>query len=83
MLQGYVKTFGTKAITIQTAGGNQYYGPFENISDKIIMDHLTDTLTYIPVTFLPEYDKWSGETRYGKRYYATNIEIEGTLLRFK
>ena len=51
MLQGYVKPFGTKAITIQTAGGNQYYGPFENISDKIIIDHLTDTLTYIPVKF--------------------------------
>lgn len=78
MLKGYIKTFGEKAITIQTAGGNQYYGPFENIKDPEIFDYLTKkyNLNYIPVKFLINLNKHSGRTKYGKRYYAFDIELD-------
>lgn len=78
MIEGYIKTFGEKAITIQTAGGNQYYGLYENIKDKEIMDYLKKDLPFIPVKFFPDIFRWSGETKYGKRFYALEIELDLT-----
>lgn len=74
--KGYIKTFGKSAITIQTEGGNQYYGPYENIVDLKIHEHLQEKLLYIPVKFIPDTTLFSGRTNYGKRYYAKEIKLD-------
>ena len=76
MLNGYVLTHGEKAITIQTEGGHQYYGPKENITDPEIFTCLSNNIRYIPVKFLIDFNNSSGKTKFGKRYYAYDIKMD-------
>lgn len=76
MLKGFIRNHGKKAITIQTEAGNQYYGPMENIKDEQIFDCLANNFCFIPVKFSLDTTKFSGTTRYGKRYYAYDIEFD-------
>jgi len=76
MLNGYITTYGEKAITIQTEGGNQYYGPKENIKDPEIFTCLNNNIKYIPVKFMVDFKNSSGKTRFGKRYYAYDIQLD-------
>lgn len=76
MLKGFIRCHGKKAITIQTEGGNQYYGPIENIKDKQVLDCLSNDFCFIPVKFSLDTTNYSGVTKYGKRYYAYDIELD-------
>tara|TARA_B100000963_G_C22303786_1_gene526897 strand:+ start:257 stop:496 length:240 start_codon:yes stop_codon:yes gene_type:complete len=75
MPQGFVRSFGKKAITIQTQDRKQYYALIENISDKNLLNHLQHPLPYIPVQFDIDTNSHSGTTKFGPRFYATNIHI--------
>ena len=48
------------------------------MKDKEIMDYLKKDLPFIPVKFFPDIFRWSGETKYGKRFYALEIELDLT-----
>ena len=76
MLKGFIRNHGKKAVTIQTEGGNQYYGPIEDIKDEQILDCLANNIGFIPVKFSLDLTKYSGVTNFGKRYYAYNIEFD-------
>ena len=79
MLNGFVTTYGEKAITIQTEGGNQYYGPKENITDPEIFTCLSNNIKFIPVKFMVDFNNSSGSTRFGKRYYAYDIQLDALI----
>lgn len=79
---GIVKTYGKKAIAIQTDNLHQYYAPLEQVSDEIkpllTMDCLTTTA--VLVKFKVDYTKYSGEIRGVKRYYAYDITLNDTIV---
>lgn len=76
MLNGVIITYGKKAVTIQTEGGHQFYGPKENIKDDSLINCLTNGIGFIPVKFMVDYEQYSGKTKYGKRFYAYDIKLD-------
>lgn len=74
MEYGVIKTFGRYAVTIQSSNKQQYYAPFESL-DEIILEKLVFPLPQLPVKFTVNKNKYSGESRYGKRYYAEDVTL--------
>jgi hypothetical protein len=74
-LKGVVKTYGTKAITIETQSKQQYYALLENVDIKI-REHLTYPLPIMPVKFHPVTSMTSGKTINGPRYFAVNVVLD-------
>ncbi len=72
---GIIKAFGRLAVTIQSSNQQQYYAPFESL-DPLILEQLIDPLPVLPVKFTVNKYKYSGETEYGKRYYAENVKLD-------
>tara|TARA_Y100000816_G_C26077510_1_gene567383 strand:- start:1399 stop:1647 length:249 start_codon:yes stop_codon:yes gene_type:complete len=81
-MKGIIKAFGSKAITIQGTDFQQYYGPLEEVEEKIKPILNTDYITKnaVIVTFKVDYSKYSGEIRGIKRYYAYEIQINDTII---
>lgn len=76
MLKGFIRSYGKKALTIQTETKEQYYGPLENIIDETLFDLLSNKLSYIPVKFMVDTKNYSGEIKGVKRYFAYDIESD-------
>tara|TARA_Y100000389_G_C17195198_1_gene380846 strand:- start:16 stop:252 length:237 start_codon:yes stop_codon:yes gene_type:complete len=72
---GIIKTFGKKAVTIQSDNMKQYYALLESV-DPLILEQLIDPLPVLSVKFTVNKCKYSGETIYGKRYYAENVKLD-------
>ena len=76
MLKGFIRSYGKKALTIQTETKEQYYGPLENIIDETLFDLLSNNLSYIPVKFMVDKTNYSGKIKGVKRYFAYDIESD-------
>lgn len=74
MNTGYIITFGKKAITIQTKEKNQYIANFEDCSEGIL-EMLSHNFYSNVIMFDIDKSRFSGETKYGKRYYAINVKF--------
>jgi hypothetical protein len=74
MERGVIKDFGRLAVTIQS-NNQQYYAPFECL-DPLIIEQLKYPLPFLPVKFTVNKNKYSGETKYGKRYYAEDVKLD-------
>ena len=72
---GQIITYGRKAVTIQNNKILQFYVPI-NILNENISDLLTEPFTPIFVSFIIDYTKMCGKTKYGPRYYAYDVELE-------
>ena len=81
-MKGIIRACGSKAITIQGADFQQYYGPLEEVEEEIKSLLNTDYITKnaVIVTFEVDYSKHSGEIRGIKRYYAYEIRINDTII---
>jgi hypothetical protein len=78
---GIVKTYGKKAIAIQTDNLRQYYGPLEDVNHEVIPLLTMECLTIaVLVKFKVDYTKYSGEIRGVKRYYAYDITLNDTIV---
>lgn len=79
-MKGTIRSYGKKALTIQTLDKHQYYAPFENVEDLII-PFLDDSSKYpIHVVFEIDYSQYSGEIKGKKRYFAKEVRIDDTIL---
>ena len=74
-IKGIVKTFGKKAITIETDNKRQYYALFANVHHNI-KEQLKYPLPILPVKFHPVRSMSSGTTPMGPRYFAVNVELD-------
>ena len=74
MNTGYIITFGKKAITIQTKEKIQYIANFEDYSEGIL-EMLSHNFYSNLIMFDIDKSRFSGETKYGKRYYAINVKF--------
>ena len=74
MEYGVIKDFGRYAVTIQSSNNQQYYAPFESL-DKLVFEQLNYPLPHLPVKFIVNKNKYSGESKYGKRYYAEDVTL--------
>ena len=72
---GNIITYGKYAVTIQDNYNHQYYCPYENL-DTAIYNLITEPFVKIPVSFKINYNKTSGKTNYGPRYYAYDVILE-------
>ena len=80
MNKGFIRSYGKKAVTIQTQNLQQYYAPYENVED-LIRPFLKDNSKYpILVTFDIDYTSSSGYANGIKRYYAKNVRIDDTII---
>ena len=79
MNKGYIITYGRYAITIQTEEKKQYIGFFEYCDDNVI-DQIGHPLKNINVVFDIDRTRFSGETIYGKRYYALNVKLSDLII---
>jgi hypothetical protein len=81
-MRGIIRACGTKAITIQVTDFQQYYGPLEEVEDLIkpFLDTEYISRTAILVTFEIDFSRYSGEIKGLKRYYATEIKIDDTII---
>jgi len=77
-MQGDIITFGKKAATIQTKTKDQFYAPFENMDDLLLV-HL-DTAMPIRVTFDIDDSLCSGHSNNKPRYYAKNVQLQDMVL---
>jgi hypothetical protein len=79
-MKGIIRSYGKKALTIQTRDYYQYYAPFENVEDLII-PFLDDSSKYpIHIIFEIDYSKYSGEIKGKKRYFAKEVKIDDTII---
>lgn len=71
---GYIITFGRKAITIQTKEKIQYIANFEDCSEGVLemLSHKFDSNV---IMFDIDKSRFSGKSKYGKRYYAINVKL--------
>jgi len=72
---GNIITYGKYAVTIQDNCKHQYYCPYEDL-DIAIYDLINEPFEHIPVSFNINYNKTSGKTNYGPRYYAYDVILE-------
>lgn len=80
MNKGYIRSYGKKAITIETSNLYQYYAPYQNVEDLII-PFLKDSSKYpILVTFEIDRSNSAGLANGKKRYYASNVKIDDTII---
>lgn len=75
IIKGVVKTYGTKAITIETENKRQYYALMANVHHSI-REQLNYPLPILPVKFHPVKSMIAGKTIKGPRYYAVNVELD-------
>ncbi len=75
IMKGIVKTYGEKAITIETENKHQYYALLANVHHNI-KEQLKYPLPTLPVKFHPVKSMTSGSTNYGPRYFAVNVELD-------
>lgn len=73
-MKGVVRSFGTKAISLETEDKRQYYAPFCDVH-KEVMGCLVPKLE-VPVIFEVDITRFAGETVFGKRYYAKNVTLQ-------
>ena len=71
---GFIKSYGKSAITIETKKKNQYIAQFEDCSNEII-ESLICISESNPIMFDIDKTRFSGESKYGKRYYAINVKF--------
>ena len=74
ILNGYITTFGRKAATIKQENTREWYGLREHLSKEILSLLELNELP-IKVQFRPNLRQWSGEHYFGRRYYATHVEL--------
>ena len=74
-IKGIIKTFGEKAITIETDYKHQYYALMANVHHNI-REQLSYPLPVLPVKFHQVKSMTAGETPFGPRYYAVNVELD-------
>ena len=80
MNKGYIRCYGKKAITIQTQNLDQYYAPYYNV-EELIIHFLKDSSMYpILVTFEIDRSNSAGLANGKKRYYASNVRIDDTII---
>jgi hypothetical protein len=77
ILEGFIITYGTLAVTIDVGNGQQYYAPYEEISPNVVS--LLGTTT-IRVVFEEDRTRFSGHSRHGPRFYATSVMLKDTVL---
>tara|TARA_B110000967_G_C18830475_1_gene533798 strand:+ start:507 stop:746 length:240 start_codon:yes stop_codon:yes gene_type:complete len=77
-MKGTIITFGSKAATIQTENKQQFYAPFEELSN-ILMGNLSNELIPLNVTFKIDKKRYSGHVFSIPRYYALNVEVKDIL----
>ena len=77
-MEGTIITYGRIAATIQTENGQQFYAPFEELSNFVI-DDLSNELIPLNVTFKIDKKRYAGHTHSIPRYYALNVEIKDIL----
>ena len=75
IIKGIVKTYGDKAITIETENKRQYYALMGNVHHTI-REQLIYPLPILPVKFHPVKSMTAGKTNKGPRYYAVNVELD-------
>ena len=73
--KGIVKTYGDKAITIETENKRQYYALMANVHHTI-REQLIYPLPILPVKFHPVKSMTAGKTNKGPRYYAVNVVLD-------
>ena len=73
-MKGLVKSFGSKAISIQTKDKRQFYAPYCNVDEQVVKC-LVPRLQ-VPVVFDVDTTQIAGETIFGNRYYATNVVLQ-------
>jgi phage terminase large subunit-like protein len=79
-MKGTIRSYGKKALTIQSSDKHQYYAPFENV-EKLIIPFLDEPSKYpIHVIFEIDYSQYSGEIRGKKRFYAKEIKIDDSII---
>ena len=79
-MKGTIRSYGKKALTIQSSDKHQYYAPFENV-ENLIIPFLDDSSKYpIHVIFEIDYSQYSGEIKGKKRYFAKEVKIDDTIL---
>jgi hypothetical protein len=77
-MRGIVKSFGSKAISIQTGDKKQYYAPYCDVADQVIKC-LVPRLR-VPVLFKVDTTRVAGVTSFGKRYYATHVVLQDVVV---
>tara|TARA_Y100001970_G_scaffold272323_1_gene368895 strand:- start:11829 stop:12071 length:243 start_codon:yes stop_codon:yes gene_type:complete len=75
IVKGVVKTYGPKAITIETEDKYQYYALMANVHHNI-KEQLNYPLPILPVKFHPVTSMTAGKTIKGPRYFAVNVELD-------
>lgn len=75
IIKGVVKTYGEKAITIETENKHQYYALMANVHHTI-KEQLNYPLPVLPVKFHSVTSMTAGETPKGPRYFAVNVELD-------
>jgi hypothetical protein len=74
MLEGQIIAYGKKALTIQDENKQQYYALLCDVDINLLL--LIDKMGLVfPVKFKINKKKYEGETIYGKRYHAYNVEL--------
>lgn len=73
-MKGIVKSFGSKAVSLETSDKRQYYALFCDVHQEV-MKCLIPQLE-VPVIFEVDTTRFSGETIFGKRYYAKNVTLQ-------
>jgi len=71
---GFIKSYGKSAITLETKERKQYIAKFEDCNNEIIesLTHISDSNL---IMFEIDKTRFSGENKYGKRYYALNVKF--------
>lgn len=70
---GYITAYGKLAVTIKDSDGREWYGLIKQIN-KDYRNEINKIIGKM-VSFKANKNKFSGESKNGKRYYAKNINI--------
>ena len=84
-MNGFIKAFGEKAVTIEISSKQQFYAPLSGISVNVLeLLHFSDVFFnhLIHVCFDVDYNNYSYSTPYGKRFYAHNVVLDSSTPSF-
>ncbi len=71
--EGYITAYGKLAVTIKEPNGREWYGLIKQINKDYRKE--INKIVGKKVSFKANKNKFSGESKNGKRYYAKNINI--------
>jgi len=77
-MKGFVKSFGDLALSLETDDRRQYYAPYANV-DSEVMQYLVANLR-VPVAFNVDTTQYAGTNNFGKRYFATNVQLQDVVI---